>query len=149
MPIEDIQDRLELDSTLDEVGRGQAWVEAKAEQHGLGEESRFSIRLCMEEALANVILHGYRSEPGHPIVIRSSASADSVFFSIEDNAPPFAPADPLPAGDANPASLETATPGGNGIRLLRHFAGSLSYERLPHGNRLTIGFPTHPTKTFG
>src|SRR5215467_10160327 len=108
MPMDEIQDRLELDSTLDEVRRGQAWVEARAVQHGLGEEARFAIRLCMEEALANVILHGYRSEPGHPIVIWSSTSAGSLFFSIEDKAPPFAPEEPNPPGDTNPASLETA-----------------------------------------
>ena len=27
-----------------------------------------------------------------------------------------------------------------GIRLMRKFAGSLAYQRLPGGNRLTIGF---------
>jgi anti-sigma regulatory factor (Ser/Thr protein kinase) len=144
--MEEMQDQLELDSTLDEVSRGQAWVEDLAERQGLGEDTRFAIRLCMEEALANVILHGYRSEPGHPIVIQSSVSDDRLFFSIEDNAPPFTPDEPGSPTDANPVSLETVTPGGNGIRLLRHFAGSLSYERLPHGNRLTIGFPAHPTK---
>jgi anti-sigma regulatory factor (Ser/Thr protein kinase) len=63
--MEEIQDRLELDSRLNEVSRGQAWVEAIGEQQGLDEDSRFAIRLCVEEALANVILHGYRSEPGH------------------------------------------------------------------------------------
>jgi anti-sigma regulatory factor (Ser/Thr protein kinase) len=144
--MEEMQDRLELDSTLDEVSRGQAWVEAVAERQGLGEDTRFAIRLCMEEALANVILHGYRSEPGHPIVIQSSVSEDRLFFSIEDNAPPFTPDEPGSATDPTPPNLETVRPGGNGIRLLRHFAGSLSYERLPHGNRLTIGFPAHPTK---
>jgi anti-sigma regulatory factor (Ser/Thr protein kinase) len=30
--------------------------------------------------------------------------------------------------------------GGQGIRLMRKFAGSLAYQRLPGGNRLTMGF---------
>jgi serine/threonine-protein kinase RsbW len=132
------QDRLELDSQLAELSRVQPWIEAVADRHGVAEDIRFAMQLCVEEALANVVLHGYRSEPGHPIVLRTFVSAGTLFFEIDDKGPPFAPAEP---GPPNPASLESIEPGGNGIRLLYRFAGFLSYERLPDGNRLTIGFP--------
>jgi anti-sigma regulatory factor (Ser/Thr protein kinase) len=117
-----------------------------ADRHGFAEEIRFAIHLCMEEALANVILHGYRNEPGHPIVIRSSVSGGTLFFAIDDKAPPFVPVNPDPPSEATkPASLESIEPGGNGIRLLYRFAGSLAHETLPDGNRLTIGFPVPST----
>ena len=141
------QDRFELDSQLVELSRVQAWIEAVADRHGVPSEARFSIQLCMEEVLANVVLHGYRQEPGHPIVIWSSTSEGTLLFTIEDHAPPF---DPLGHGAQNapmePASLESIQAGGNGIRLLRRFAGSLAYERLSDGNRLTIGFPISSLK---
>jgi anti-sigma regulatory factor (Ser/Thr protein kinase) len=87
-------------------------------------------------------MHGYRNEPGHPIVMRASVSESELFIVIEDKAPAFAPVEPAPQGDATtPVSLESIEPGGNGIRLLYRFAGSLAYERFPDGNRLTIGFP--------
>ena len=39
-----------------------------------------------------------------------------------------------------PTSIDQLQVGGQGIRLMRKFAGSLAYQRLPGGNRLTIGF---------
>lgn len=69
------QNRLELDSRLSELSRVQPWVESLADRHGFEEEARFAMQLCIEEALANVVLHGYRGEPGHPIVIQASVSA--------------------------------------------------------------------------
>ena len=136
------QDRLELDSQLTELSRVQPWIEALADLYGFSEDTRFAMQLCVEEALANVVLHGYRSEAGHPIVLRASVLGGTLFFAIEDKAPPFAPTESARMnGAAKPVSLESIEPGGNGIPLLYRFAGSLDYERLPDGNRLTIGFP--------
>jgi anti-sigma regulatory factor (Ser/Thr protein kinase) len=39
-----------------------------------------------------------------------------------------------------PASIDELRPGGQGIRLLKKFAGSLAYQRLDGANRLTIRF---------
>jgi anti-sigma regulatory factor (Ser/Thr protein kinase) len=142
MLLNKLQDRIELDSRLTELSRVQPWIEALADQYGFNGDTRFAMHLCVEEALANVVMHGYGNEPGHPIVIRSSVSGRSLFFVIEDQAPSFAPVEPAPPGDAKTAvSLESIQPGGNGIRLLHRFAGSLAYERCADGNRLTIGFP--------
>ena len=137
------QDRLELDSRIAELARVQSWIEAVADRLGFTEKDRFAIHLCVEEALSNVIRHGYRSEPGHPIVIRSSVSAGSLCITIDDQAPPFSPTDSYSqqlSDLAEPVSLDSVIPGGNGIRLLHRFAGSLSYTRLPGGNRLTMKF---------
>lgn len=135
------QTLLELDSQLAELTRVQVWVEELADRYRLGADTRFAIQLCMEEALANVVIHAYHNEPGHPIRVRSWASEDALNFAIEDEAPPFIPSVPAATNGGTPVTLETITPGGNGIRLLHRFAGSVSYEELSGGNRLTIGFP--------
>ncbi len=132
-------DLLVLDSRLSELSRAQSWAEALAQKFGLGEKTRYAILLCLEEALANVVLHGYRSEAGHPIVMRCQLAAGMLFIAIEDDAPGFAPAEAA-AGVPETASLESLTPGGYGIQLLRHFADSLAYEKLQSGNRLIMGF---------
>ena len=135
-------DRLELDSQLGDLSRVPPWVEELADRYGLAAETRYAINLCLEEALANVVLHGYGSEPGHPIRVETSVAGGSLFFSIEDQAPPYAPLDPgARGGSQSPANLETMQVGGNGIRLLYRFAGSVSYQPLLGGNRLTLGFP--------
>jgi hypothetical protein len=85
------QDRFELDSQLTELSRVQPWIEALADLYGFSEDARFAMQLCVEEALANVVLHGYRSEAGHPIVMRASLSEGTLVFAIDDKASPFAP----------------------------------------------------------
>jgi len=137
---------LELDSQLSELMRAQTWIEELSNFYGLGDETRFAVQLCMEEALANVVLHGYRSEPGHPVIIRTWVSDGTLYFAIDDKAPPFAPSEPVPPNGIGSADLESLTPGGNGIRLLRRFAGSLVYESLSDGNRLTLGFAVPSNK---
>jgi serine/threonine-protein kinase RsbW len=144
MPIEEQPDLLVLDSRLAEVSRAQSWAEALADTLGLRENTRYAIRLCLEEALANVVIHGYQNESGHAIVIRRWISSDTLFFAIEDKAPPFTPVGDPPS-TSEPISIESLRPGGNGIRLLRQFAGSLVYEGLAEGNRLTIGFSIQPS----
>ena len=125
MLMDKLHDRLELDSRLTELSRVQPWIEALADLHGLGEDTRFAIQLCMEEALANVVMHGYGNEPGHPLVIQSWVSNGALFFAVEDQAPPFDPSETEPLNNALKPDLESMTPGGNGIRLMRRFAGSL------------------------
>ena len=142
--MEKVLDRLELDSSLSELSRAWPWTEALAAGLGLGEQTQFAIQLCLEEALANIVLHGYRNRPGHPILVVASVSGGSLFLAIEDETPPFAPSDLSEQPDRPPADLDTREPGGNGIRLMRQFAASVNYELLPHGNRLTLGFPLAP-----
>ncbi len=138
---EGLQDFLVLDSKLTELGRAQCWTEMLADRLELSADKRYAISLCLEEAFANVVLHGYRNEPGHPIVLRSWLSSGTLSFAIEDKAPHFPMGgEPVLPEAYKPGSLESLTPGGLGIRLLRHFAGSVMYEKLPEGNRLTISF---------
>jgi serine/threonine-protein kinase RsbW len=145
MLMDEPQYRLQLDSRISELSTVVPWAEALCDRHGLAEDTRYAVNLCLEEALANVVLHGYRNEPGHPILIEAHVSAGSLFFAVEDKAPPFAPVDP---GERTPRPLvlDAMQPGGNGIRLIHRFAGSVTYEPLPNGNRLTIGFPVSVAK---
>lgn len=134
--------QLHLSSRLADLARVFPWVEALAVEFALPEETVYAIHLCLEEALANIVRHGYRGEPGHPLSIEfRRAENGALQFVIEDEAPHFAPPDqdqPLPA--APPDAIGEIEPGGQGLRLMRRFAGSLRWEPLPHGNRLTIGF---------
>ena len=139
---------LMLDSRLSEITRAQIWAEALADRLRLSEEVRYAVLLCLEEALANVVLHGYRNEPGHPICLRACVSDDALLFEVQDKAPPFALEDALRSterGDHVP--LESLSPGGYGLGLLRHFSRSLVHEKLADGNRLAMSFPYRCVRT--
>lgn len=134
--------RLTLKSQLEDMAALWAWVEAIVAEYAVPPDTAFAIHLCLEEAISNVIRHGYSGQPGHTLAVGyASPSPHELVFTIEDQAPPFDPLDPslieeLPA----PTPEDFLRPGGRGILLMRRFASNIAYQRLADGNRLTIGF---------
>jgi anti-sigma regulatory factor (Ser/Thr protein kinase) len=134
--------RLTLKSQLADLTLVWSWVEALAAHHSLSAETQFAIQLCLQEALSNVIRHGYSGQADQPITVEcASTSRGEIIFVVEDHAPPFDPLAHPHAGQAPaPASIAELEPGGQGIRLMRGFAHRAAYQRLPNGNRLTLAF---------
>jgi anti-sigma regulatory factor (Ser/Thr protein kinase) len=90
--------------------------------------------------------HGYAGEADRPILVQFSRSREGhLVFDVDDEAPHFNPlaAPELPFLD----SQGQPRIGGHGIRLVRHFAGSLEYHAKPIGNRLTLKFSTSSPST--
>jgi anti-sigma regulatory factor (Ser/Thr protein kinase) len=134
--------RLTLKSQPEELSRVRTWVDTLVADYAIPEETHFAINLCLEEALSNIMRHGYCGQPDHPITIDFTSTGTSLTFVIEDQAPHFIPAEPTKARPV--ASIEEFRPGGLGLQLMRRFAGTLRWEPLPHGNRLAIGFKVAP-----
>lgn len=135
--------RLTLKSQLDDLALVWPWVEALAACYSVPADTQFAIQLCLEEALSNIIRHGYQGRLDQPITITCEPNGVAeLVFVIEDLAPPFDPfaATPAPA----PSSIEDLEPGGQGIRLIQKFASRADYQQLPQGNRLTLAFAIPP-----
>jgi len=134
--------QLTLRSQLDDLDQLWPWVEALAAEYSIPAGTTFAIHLCLEEAVSNVIRHGYGNQPGHTVTVDCSLSETrELVFTVEDQAPAFDPLGNQPSQtDAAPSSIDDLLPGGRGIHLLARFAGSVAYHRLANGNRLTIGF---------
>ena len=134
--------RLTLTSQLDDLARVLPWLEVLANRYAVPPQTRFAIQLCLEEALSNIVRHGYRGRAHQSITVECAPpAAGELVFTIEDHAPPF---DPLatPASDLAPApqSIADLQPGDQGLRLMRNFASRLAWEPTPNGNRLTLAF---------
>lgn len=95
------------------------------------------IKLCLNEAVANVMAYG--EPPGEPLRIDIAITAGAGFAHavVEDNARPF---DPLSHPVAQPITgLADAQVGGFGIALIRQTAQEVRWEAPGgHGNRLTL-----------
>lgn len=132
-------DRLSLRSHLSEMSRLPRWLEGLASRHDIPGEVQFAIDLCLEEAVSNVIRHGYAGAEDRSVSVVFAMPRSGYFeFVVEDEAPHF---NPLAAPALEAVSTEQAIRvGGQGIRLLRQFADSVEYESTPRGNRLRIGF---------
>jgi serine/threonine-protein kinase RsbW len=133
------RDRLVLQSRLSDMTQLPAWIESLAARHGIPVNVQFAADLCLEEAVSNVIRHGYRGRADHSLAVSFTVPDEGYFkFVIEDEAPLFNPleAPELPA--LSPG--DDSRVGGQGIRFLRQFADTLEYEPTLTGNRLSIGF---------
>lgn len=139
------QERLKLNSRLADLALVKPWVDALASEHAIGADTVYKIELCLEEALSNIVRHGYKGEPHHSIDLSFHSNGDHMLrFAIEDSAPHFDQAGPGRRRASKNA--EDLIPGGHGMPLMRKFSGSVAWEALPKGNRLTLTFPNEPNE---
>lgn len=120
---------LTLPGRLDAVGDAGDWLTAWLSARAVPGEIVFSMRLCLEEALANIVLHG-----GEDLTVETALieAPGRLVLSIADDGRSF---DPVTA--ALPQNQEI---GGNGLLLLRRYCSDLSYRRHDGRNELSLGF---------
>ena len=129
--------RLLLHRDLAELERLAIWLEGWA-MRDLSPELSFAIQVCLEEAVANIIMYSATTDDRLEIVIKVERRNQSLVAQIEDNGSAFDPTQvPRPP---IPTSLAEAKVGNLGIHLMRSFASGLHYERRDSRNRLTMQF---------
>jgi serine/threonine-protein kinase RsbW len=129
--------RLELRRHLSELRRLASWIKAKA-PHELTANISFAVQLCLEEAVANIIMHGGAKGDRLEIAIELEHNGRTLIARIDDNGREFDPTQFPPPPPAR--SLEEAKVGDLGIHLMRSFANGMRYERREGRNRLTLRF---------
>jgi anti-sigma regulatory factor (Ser/Thr protein kinase) len=129
--------RLVLHSDLAELKRLAAWIEGWARQ-GVSSDVSFAVQLCLEEAVANVIMYGGVSDARLKIVIEIERNDTTLVARVVDNGRQFDPTQAPPP--SMPTSLVEAKIGDLGIHLMRSFASGMHYERRDGCNRLTLRF---------
>lgn len=130
-------ERLVLRTELAELARLSAWVEDVARGANLPSDLAFALQLCLEEAVANIVMYG-GAPPDAPINIQIEPTANATVAIIEDCAFPFDPTQVPPR--PKPASLEDTRIGGLGVHLIRHYSSAMRYERHQDRNRLLLTF---------
>jgi anti-sigma regulatory factor (Ser/Thr protein kinase) len=116
-----------------------AWVDTVAATLGLDQAAEYALRLCLEEATANVVMHGVVDDgaaDADVVALRVDVAPDALGVTVEDHCGAF---DPLNvAAPEAPNSLADARVGGLGIHLMRQYARAIDYERAGDVNRLTL-----------
>lgn len=109
-----------------------AAIDIRAGEYGLDDDQRYAIQVCLEEVLANVILHGRtRGKHQKRINVAFSVEGGRALISVSDTCAPFDVTQP-------PPQVEKDAVGGRGLRLLQAFAKRLDYRRVGHRNVLDI-----------
>ena len=129
--------RLLLHNDLAELQRLAEWIDGWAQQ-ALSSDLSFAVQLCLEEAVANVIMYGGSARDRLEIAVEVEDNDATLIARVVDNGRPFDPTETLPPPKAS--SLAQARIGNLGIHLMRSFASSMQYERRDGCNRLTLRF---------
>ncbi|MFG0284277.1 MAG: ATP-binding protein [Phycisphaerales bacterium JB039] len=109
-----------------------------AKRYGLSDESASRMTLAVDEAVCNIIRHGYQSAPDGPIWLRMWGLADQgagpgIRIVIEDEARQIEP------GQIKGRDLDDIRPGGLGVHIIREVTDEAVYEkRAGGGMRLTL-----------
>lgn len=128
-------------------------IAAVAKRLGFSDEACGQIALAVDEALCNVIRHGYDREPRRPIWLRvypegggwaggasvtapggEGSHAEAVRIVIEDEGRQVDPA------TIKSRDLNEVRPGGLGVHIIRSVMDDVAYEQRAggHGMRLTM-----------
>jgi serine/threonine-protein kinase RsbW len=96
----------------------------------MDEDFLYELVLAVEEAVTNIILHGYEGKNG-VIILLIQPNQRSVKIILQDDAPPFDPTHvPAPRLDL---PLDERPLGGLGIHIMRNHSNEMSYRRTPTG----------------
>ncbi len=112
-------------------------IAAVARRLGFDQLTSSQIALAVDEALANVICHGYERCCHKPIWISIDELTDrpqhAIRIVIEDEARP------VDTGCIKGRDLDDVRPGGLGVHIMHEIMDTVQYEpRKPHGMRLTL-----------
>ncbi|MEE9130468.1 MAG: ATP-binding protein [Phycisphaerales bacterium] len=134
--------RLEIASRPSLLAAARALVATIAQRCGFDEIQCGQISLAVDEALCNIIQHGYNCrEDGRILISLSQGEAQSpgIEIVIEDDAMQVDP-DTIRSRD-----LDDIRPGGLGVHIIREIMDEVSYTRRdPGGMRLTLVKHLHP-----
>ena len=101
----------------------------------LNDELRFKLRLCIEEAVENIVDYAYEGGNGF-VEVGTSIQGDELFITLEDSGKPF---NPLDKEDPDiTLSAEDRPVGGLGIFLCKQLMDDMRYSYENGRNILTM-----------
>lgn len=130
--------RLEINTDLDNLGRVRDFIEASASAASLPADRAGELLLAIDEAVSNVIMHGFSANTEGRIEVQVIDQPDNLTVSIRDNGPLFDPTK-KPDTDTAMSPLEREHAGGYGLYLITHLVDQIRYQITPDGrNELAI-----------
>jgi len=112
-------------------------VERMATMEGFGDEDAHRLILAIDEALANVIKHGYEGQPDKPITVAlSTVKAEDgrpgIMVEVRDKGRQVDPE------TIQGRSLDDIRPGGLGVHIIQSVMDEYRYSCPPEGGMLLV-----------
>lgn len=139
LPTSSLPFSLQVDRSMRGVARVGAWVDELAILLNLSHRTEYALRLCLEEAITNIVTHA-RPMPGadaEKVGLRLIAEPGQLCLTLQDQCEEY---NPLRSGEAG-ATQDVSGEGGLGIGLLRQHARDVTWSRVGPVNRLMLAIP--------
>lgn len=134
---------LEIETRLEQIEVALDWLRSLAAQHQWPERVAFGLILSADEALTNIVAHSASAQPAEvgrgvstSVRLVCERQSEALLVRIEDDGPEFDPTQVNPNPLAE--SIDDATVGGHGVRLMHHYLTSIHYARVGERNVLTL-----------
>ena len=130
---------LQVDRSMRGIARVGAWVDELAILLNLSHRTEYALRLCLEEAITNIVTHAkpVPGVDGEKVGLRLIAEPSQLYLTLQDLCEEYNPLQSGMVGTTQDASGE----GGLGIGLLRQHARDVTWSRVGPANRLMLTIP--------
>jgi anti-anti-sigma factor len=130
---------LQVDRSMRGVARVGAWVDELAILLNLSHRTEYALRLCLEEAVTNIVSHAkpVPGVDGEKVDLRMIAEPGQLCLTLRDQCEEY---NPLQSGSVG-ATQDVSGEGGLGIGLLRQNARDVTWSRVGPANRLMLTIP--------
>jgi len=119
-----------------EIARMFSLLEEFCQTYQISEDDMFNVRLVLDEAVINVIVHGYEDSAEHEICVSLVLRDDLLAIHIDDDGVAYNPLDaPEPRFDL---PIEQRRIGGLGVHIMKTLARDVRYTRENGRNNLDI-----------
>ena len=108
----------------------------------ISEDDQFNVRLVLDEAVINVMVHGYDDASDHDINVSLSLDSGVLAIHIDDDGVAYNPLDAPPPRFDLP--IEQRRIGGLGVHIMKTLAKSVEYRRQDGRNNLDIEIGVGP-----
>jgi serine/threonine-protein kinase RsbW len=127
---------LKIMAKLEHLAEIYGFVRDTAATLSLDSADAYDLQLAVDEAVTNIIIHGYQGRGGK-IEIEIEQDGDTLVVRLRDEAPPFDPTTVPPPDLTRP--LAEQSPGGRGIHLMRQVMDEAIHQvTAGGGNELTL-----------
>jgi anti-sigma B factor antagonist len=139
LPASSLSFSVQVERSMRGVARVGAWVDELAMLLNLAHRTEYALRLCLEEAVTNIVTHAL-PVPGvnaDTVLLRLIAAPDKLTVTVQDQCAEY---NPLHA-DAAENDREKPSEGGLGVSLMRQHAREVTWSRVATANRLALTIP--------
>ncbi len=121
---------LKPEAVIEDLAIVRDFIQQHAKVFGLSQEKVDDLILAVDEAVTNILVHGYQGRPGY-LEIVIERNENHVSARVRDRASPFDPRQ-VPDPDLT-IPLEQRKLGGMGIFFIRHLIDLVDYQALVDG----------------